>query len=318
MKSVVNKNKFSKLIVFILSMLTFFSTYLFAGSTGKIGGKVIDAATGEPLLGANVVVLDGSGKGAATDINGEFLILNLQPKTYKIRVSMIGYRTVEISEVRVFIDRTVKIDVKLQEQVIEGEVVVIEAKREAVEFDRTNTASYVNSDEIKSLPVSTLTDVIQLQAGVVKDASGDLHIRGGRSREISYMIDGVPVTNTFSQSGGSNVNVENNFIQELQVITGTFNAEYGSAQSGVINVVTKVPERNFSGTVEALSGGFYSPKSPMYIGGLDNFDFLNESEVKFSMSIPVKILPESLGKLGFLVNGRIENSKGWLNGKVQT
>ena len=314
MKSVVNRTKLSISLAYIL-YLTFFSSLIFAGSTGKIGGKVTDAATGEPLLGANVVVLDGSGKGSATDINGEFLILNLQPKTYRLRISMIGYKTVEMSDVRVFIDRTVRVNVKLQEQVIEGEVVVIEAKREAVEFDRTNTASYVNSDEIKSLPVSTLTDVIQLQAGVVKDAGGDLHIRGGRSREISYMIDGVPVTNTFSQSGGSNVNVENNFIQELQVITGTFNAEYGSAQSGVINVVTKVPDRNFSGTIEALTGGFYSPKSPMYVGGLSNFDIMNESEVKFSLSIPVKILPESLGKLGFLVNGRIENSKGWLNGE---
>ncbi len=314
MKSVVKNNKLSILTVYILS-ITFFSSVIFAGSTGKIGGKVIDAANGEPLLGANVIVLDGSGKGAATDINGEFLILNLAPSTYRIRISMIGYKTVEISDVRVFIDRTVRIDVKLQEQVIEGEVVVIEAKREAVELDRTNTASYVNSEEIKSLPVSTLTDVIQLQAGVVKDDGGDLHIRGGRSREISYMIDGVPVTNTFSQSGGSNVNVENNFIQELQVITGTFNAEYGSAQSGVINVVTKVPDRKFSGTVEALSGGFYSPNSPMYVGGLDKPDFLNESEVKFSLSVPVKFIPESLGKLGFLVNGRIENSKGWLNGE---
>ncbi len=314
MKSVVKNIRLSILTVYILT-LTFFSSLLFAGSTGKIAGKVIDAGNGEPLLGANVVVLDGSGKGAATDINGEYLILNLSPKTYRLRISMIGYKTVEVSDVRVFIDRTVRIDVKLQEQIIEGEVVVIEAKREAVEMDRTNTASYVNSEEIKSLPVSTLADVIQLQAGVVKDDGGDLHIRGGRSREISYMIDGVPVTNTFSQSGGSNVNVENNFIQELQVITGTFNAEYGSAQSGVINVVTKVPDRNFSGSVEALSGGFYSPNSPMYIGGLDKPDFLNESEVKFSLSVPVKFIPESLGKLGFLVNGRIENSKGWLNGE---
>ncbi len=314
MKLIIKKNN---LFYFVLATLyfTLFTSLMFAGSTGKIGGKVTDANTGEPLLGANIVVMDGSGKGTATDINGEYLLLNLSPKTYKLRISMIGYKTVEISEVRVFIDRTVRVDIKLEEQIIEGEVVVVEAKREAVELDRTNTASYVNSEEIESLPVSTLNEVLQLQAGVVKDAGGDLHIRGGRSREISYMIDGVPVTNTFSQSGGSNVNVENNFIQELQVITGTFNAEYGSAQSGVINVVTKVPDQNFSGTIEALSGGYYAPSSPMYIGGLDKFDFLNESEVKFSVSVPVKIIPESLGKLGFLFNGRVEDSKGWLNGE---
>lgn len=313
MKLIINKNKF-----FFYSVLSAFliltQAIVFAGSTGKIAGKVTDSNTGEALLGANVVVMDGSGKGAATDINGEYLLINLSPKSYKIRISMIGYKPVEITDIRVSVDRTVRVDVELEEQIIEGEVVVIEAKREAVELDRTNTASYVNSDEIESLPVSTLNEVIQLQAGVVKDAGGDLHIRGGRSREISYMIDGVPVTNTFSQSGGSNVNVENNFIQELQVITGTFNAEYGSAQSGVINVVTKVPDQNLSGTVEALSGGYYSPNSPMYIR-LDDFDFTNESEVKFSVSVPFKFIPESLGKIGLLVNGRVEDSKGWLNGE---
>lgn len=306
-----NKSIFS----FILSIIFLSHLTLFAGSTGKIGGKVIDARTGEPLFGVNVVVLNAGGIGSATDVNGEYIIINLQPNTYTLRFSMIGYKTLEISDVRVYIDRTVDVDIKLEEAVIEGEVVLVEAKREAVELDRTNSASYVNSDEIESLPVSTLDEVIQLQAGVIKDASGNLHIRGGRSREISYMIDGVPVTNTFSQSGGSNVNVENNFIQELQVITGTFNAEYGSAQSGVINVVTKVPDQFYSGTIEALSGGYYSPNSPMYIGGLTDFDPFNESEVKFSVSAPFKFLPESLGKLGLLVNGRIENSKGYLNGQ---
>lgn len=312
-------NKYKVINSYLLIIIcTFFSfTDLFAGSTGKIAGKILDARTGDPLFGANVVVLDGGGigKGAASDINGEYIILNLQPDTYTLRFSMIGYKTVEMSDVRVFIDRTISVNVDLEEALIEGEVVIITAEREIVELDRTNTASYVNSEEIKSLPVSTLNDLIQLQAGVVKDAGGDLHIRGGRSREISYMIDGVPVTNTFSQAGGSNVNVENNFIQELQVITGTFNAEYGSAQSGVINVVTKVPDQNVSGSVEALTGGYYSPNSPMYIGGLDKPDFLNESEVKFSVSLPAKFLPESLGKLGLLVNGRIEDSKGWLNGE---
>jgi len=311
----LTKFKYAAFCILLLLSNLFLNSTIFAGSTGKIGGQVTDASTGETLFGANVIVLDGSGRGAATDINGNYLLINLPPNTYTIRVSMVGYRSVEISDIRVFIDRTINVDVELEEAVYEGETVVIVAEREAVELDRTNSASYVNSDEIEALPVSTLDEVIQLQAGVVKDAGGALHIRGGRSREVSYMIDGVPVTNTFSQSGGSNVNVENNFIQELQVITGTFNAEYGSAQSGVINVVTKVPEQNLSGTVEVLSGGYYSPNSPMFVGGLDDYDPFTEREVKFSLSIPVSFIPESLGKLGFLVNGRIEDSEGWLNGE---
>lgn len=182
-------------------------------------------------------------------------------------------------------------------------------------MDRTNSASYVNAEEINSLPVTDLKDVVQLQAGVVKGPGGELHIRGGRSREIAYMVDGVSVTNTFSQGGGSNVDVDNNMVSELQVITGTFNAEYGSAQSGIINVVTKVPDQNLTGNVEARMGGYYSPDSPMYVGGVDKYDPTNDLDVRFSFSVPFKFIPESLGKLGLLINGRFVDSKGYLYGE---
>ena len=111
------------------------------------------------------------------------------------------------------------------------------------------------------------------------------------------MIDGIPVTNSFSQGGGSNVSVETNFVKELQVITCTFNAEYGAAQSGIINVVTKIPEQKFNGSVEALTGGYYAGNKPMYIG-LDKFDPLTDKELKFSISGPIPF-PKKLGKLGF-------------------
>ncbi|MCP5061238.1 MAG: TonB-dependent receptor [Ignavibacteriae bacterium] len=310
-------NKIYKLkSILILVCIIFAYSTMFAGSTGKIAGKVTDANTGEELLGANILILEGSAStGAAADINGEYIIINLPPGTYKLRISMIGYKSLEISDIRVFIDRTVRIDAKLQDATIETDVVMVVATREAVEFDRTNSATYVSEEDIKNLPVTTLADIVQLQAGVIKDASGDFHIRGGRSREVAYMIDGVPVTNTFNQSGGSNVNVETNFVSELQVITGTFNAEYGSAQSGIINVVTKVPDNNLSGSMELLSGGYFSPNSPMYVGGLDNYNPLTDKEYKLSLSVPIDFFPSSLGKLGLLVNGRIEDTDGYLNGE---
>ncbi len=199
-----------------------------------------------------------------------------------------------------------------RKQILEGEVITVEATREAVEFDRTNSTSYVSKEQIDAMPVKNVSDVIQLQAGVVKDAGGGIHIRGGRTREVAYMIDGISVTNNFSQGGGSNVRMENNFIQELQVITGTFNAEYGQAQSGIINVVTKVPENKFEFMVDAMTGGYYSTQ-PQYIN-LDEFDPLGESEVNFSVSGPIPF-PKSLGKLGFYVNGRVLNSNGYLNGQ---
>jgi len=300
----------SLLLILIISTIP-----ILGGSTGKISGTVTDAITGDPLIGVNVVIAEVTGLGAATDINGQYVILNVPPGTYTIKFSMIGYKTVEMQEVRVYIDRIIKVDVELQEETYQGETVLVVAKREEVEMDRTNSAAYVNSEEIKSLPVTNLAEVIQLQAGVIKDAGGNLHIRGGRSREIAYMIDGVPVTNTFSQGGGSNVNVENNMVSELQVITGTFNAEYGSAQSGVINVVTRVPDQSLDGNVESYLGGYYSPNSPQYVGGVDSYDPLNNIDMRFSLSIPLKFVPDNLGKLGILVNGRFLDDKGYLYGE---
>jgi outer membrane receptor protein involved in Fe transport len=210
------------------------------------------------------------------------------------------------------IDRITQVEVELQEEILEGEVITVEATREAVEFDRTNSTSYVSKDQIQAMPVKNVSDVVQLQAGVVQDANGGIHIRGGRTREVAYMIDGISVTNNFSQGGGSNVRMENNFIQELQVITGTFNAEYGQAQSGIINVVTKVPEETYDVMVDFLTGGYYSTQ-PQYIG-LDTYDPFGEMEMNLSLSGPIPF-PKSLGRLGFYVNGRFLDSQGYLQGQ---
>ncbi len=295
-----------------LSAFLAFAWSSFAGVTGKIGGKVLDEQTGEPLIGANVLI-KGTQMGAAAGMDGSYLIINVPPGKYTLRVTMIGYETANITDVQVFTDRTTRIDVKLRPSVVKGKEVTIVAERERIEFDRTSTAAYISEDEIEKLPVASLHEIIQMQAGVVADAGGALHFRGGRSREVAYMIDGVPVSNTFSQGGGSNVAIENNFVKEIQVITGTFNAEYGSAQSGVVNVVTKVPERSYHATIEGLTGGYYSPNSPMFIG-LDRYDPLTEKELKFSLTGPIPF-PQKLGKLGFFFNGRLLDSGGWLNGE---
>lgn len=310
--------KLNKIILFsALAFSMFFSsTQIFAASTGKITGVVLDGLLNDPLIGANVVIKELTGYGAATDIDGKFVILNVPPGTYTVKFSMIGFKTVEVSDVRVYIDRIIKVDAELVEESYQGEVVLVVATREAVEMDRTNTAAYVNSEEIKALPVTNLTEVIQLQSGVVKGADGGLHIRGGRSREVAYMVDGIPVTNTFSQSGGSNVDVETDMVSELQVITGTFNAEYGSAQSGIVNIVTKVPTGSkIDGSLEMRAGGYYAPESPQYIGGVDSYDITNDLDLRAAISFPFNFIPQSWGKLGLLINARATEADGHLYGE---
>ena len=291
-------------ILFVFLLFT--SSIVFSGTTGKIVGRVVDAETGEGLIGANVLIL-GTSMGAATDLDGFYQIINIPPGTYDLKFSVMGYNSLTISSVKVRVDLTTSIDAELNVGEITVDDVVIVAERPLVEFDRTSTASYIDAEAIGDLPVQNVSEIIQIQAGVVSGSNGDLHFRGGRAREVSYIIDGVPVSNPFSQSGGSNVRVENSMISELQVISGTFNAEYGSAQSGIVNIVTKRPSDNFSAQVQYFAGDYYTNKTDVFIGG-DQFNPLNEKDLQVTLSGP--IISE---KLGFFVTGRASTDDGYLN-----
>ncbi len=168
-----------------------------AGTTGKISGKVVDAETGEGLPGANVVVV-GTMSGAATDLNGRFVILNLAPGSYALKASMMGFRAQTVQNVSVNVDLTTKVSFSLSTQILEmGEVVVVTASRPMITKDMTATQATVGADEIAALPVEELSDVVQLQAGVVRGRDGGLHIRGGRAEEFSYLVDGVALSDVY-------------------------------------------------------------------------------------------------------------------------
>ena len=280
----------------LLPLLCYVS-YSFAGTTGKISGRVIDSETGKGLPGVNVVIV-GTNRGAATDVDGFYQIINLPPAAYTMRVTMIGYSQVTIQRVKVNVDKTTRQNVTLKPEIIKGEEVTIVAERPLVEKDRTNTTYYVDSETIDDLPVTSMQEVIELQAGVITGAGGETHFRGGRQREVAYMVDGVSVSNSFSQSGGKNVAIENAVIQELQVISGTFNAEYGSAQSGVINIITKNPQKDFQGGIQYFSGDFISNNKEKFIG-IDRINPLAEYDFQANLTGPI------FGdKLGFLASAR--------------
>jgi len=291
----------------LLSMLLLVLTRQgLAGTTGKIAGTVRDAETGEPVIGANVVI-DGTARGAAADVKGFYVILNVPPGTYTLKVSAIGYTEVRVTGVRVSVDLTTIQDFKLTAQAVEIKGVVVTAERPVIEMDRTNTAAYVTAEEISVLPVTEVRELIQLQAGVTVDAGGSLHFRGGRANEVAYLVDGVPVTNQFS-GGNSIVSIENQFIQELQVISGTFNAEYGQVQSGVINVVTREPGSQIRGKITGYLSDNLSDRSEVFLG-IKDFDPLSEKNLQFDLSGPL------VGKLSFLASGRLIRDEGWLYGE---
>jgi len=277
---------------------------VFAGTTGKVSGRVTDRSTGEGLPGVNVVLV-GTGTGAVTDADGFYNIINVPPGAYDLAISIIGYSRYTIKEIRVNADRTTTQNAALTSEAIQGEQITVMAERPVMEKDLTSTASYTDSKTIRDLPVTNVTEVIQLQAGVVTGAGGEMHFRGGREREVAYMIDGVPVNDAYSQAGGKTVAVENSMVQELQVISGTFNAEYGSAQSGIVNIVTKTAERKLEGSLQLYSGDYLSRNTDVFIG-IDRVNPLAERDVQASLTGPI-----FGNKLSFLLTGRYNGNQSY-------
>ena len=221
--------------LFIITMV-YAANFLWAGTTGKIIGRVIDATNGNPLPGANIS-LEGNQQGAATDEDGFYLILNIRPGTYTVVAQMLGYREVIVSNVKVNLDLTTRLDYKLQPEALDlGEQITVTAERPLIRADVTSKLAVVDGEDITTMPVKNFGEVVASQAGITTDANGNFHFRGGRTNEVAYFIDGQPVENPIDKSFGGLI--DNYAIQELQVMSGTFNAEYGSAMSGIVNIVT--------------------------------------------------------------------------------
>ncbi len=271
------------------------------GQTGKISGRVIEGATGEPLPGVNVVI-DGTLQGSTTDVEGYYFILNVRPGTYDVRASFIGFAPVMIEGVRVMIDKTATADFNLREEAIEGEEIVVVAQRPLVEKGRTSTASSVSAERLEALPVLTFNDVINLQAGVVEG-----HFRGGRTGEVSYLVDGVPINDVYDQT--YSYQVENNAIQEIEVITGTFNAEYGQAQSGIVNIVTKDGGDTYRGSFSAYGGDYVSSETDLFTR-VGEVSPVGTYEFQGSVGGPL------IGnRLSFFASGRSWHDDGYLYGR---
>lgn len=230
--------------IFISFIVLFFSCAVpgYAQNEGKIAGTVTNQQ-GETLPGVQVYV-EGTTRGTVTDTDGYYQIIAVPAGTQTLKFKYVGFADVTVQEVEVISDRTTEVNVEMKEKILEGEEVVVTAERPIVQKDRTTTTAFVSEEEIKSLPTVSVAEVIDLQAGVVEG-----HFRGGRLNEVTYMVNGVPINNPLNNQAG--FEVEQNMVENLEVITGVFNAEYGQATSGVVNIETKsAPEKwtaNFRG-----------------------------------------------------------------------
>ena len=303
------KNNFPTLLRHLVLIPTLFLSFTWGGTTGKITGRITDKVTGESLIGCNIVIVEREGLGAATDLNGNYYILNIPPGTYTIKCMMIGYTIVSYTNVIVNVDFTTTLDFQLSTAVIAGEEVTVMAKKPIITKDLTSSRATISSETIFGLPVEEIGDILELQAGIIKGSDNKIHIRGGRASEVVYLIDGISVSDPFS--GDISVEVENSVVQELTVVSGTFNAEYGRAMSGIVEIVTKDGGQEFSGNISAYSGDYLSFDDDVF-WNIDDISPEGLTNIQVSLNGPI---PGFGKKLTFFASGRYYSDKGWLYGK---
>jgi len=229
---------YSLLITLVVANLCF-------AAGGKLVGKVTDKITGEQLVGVTVSV-EVIKQGALTDVEGDYIILNISPGTYRVQASMVGYKTTIKTDVKISQDHTTTVDFQLEETVVQiNESVIITAERPLVEKDLTSTRHFVSANEISARPTAQLTNILSTLPGIDADANGQLTVRRGTLDQVAFMIDGIRARNPLDFQPYTNLNISS--IQELEIITGGFSAEYGEAQSGVFNIVTKDGGTNYEG-----------------------------------------------------------------------
>ena len=242
-------NTFKKAVLFV-SMITCIAMVSAhdadAATTGKISGIVTVEGTEQPLANAKVEIV-GTSTTTTTNDSGYYVITNITPAGYDVIVELAGYRSKTVQATKVFAGLTTTINFALEpSEVVELEGITVTAAKPLIKKDVTQTTRIIEADEIESMPRDTVNGILQTQAGVaVRNASGSVHVRGGRSMEIKYLIDGIPVNDPMFS--GLGLQISTNAIEQMEVITGGFNAEHGDAQSGIINLITKAGTHKFKG-----------------------------------------------------------------------
>lgn len=289
-----------KTALILLILITLCVTSLYAGTTGKIAGKVRDE-NNKGLAYVNVSVFQNGRRitGGQTKENGTYMIINIPPGEYEVRYQLVGFAQSNVPNLRINVDQTTTQNITLYKQGVVMKTVIVNAQQSKIVKDESGSSRKVNMDKITDVAVNDVEGIVALQAGVSM-VGGELHVRGGRANEVNYTIDNMSVSDPVD--GGTALQVDPDAISDMKVMTGGFTAEYGNAQSGVVNIITKEGDPYYSGKVEYSSD---------HIVG----DGRNEDAFKFAIGGPV--LPFSSedmrNKFTFYLNGGGD----WSDGRLQ-
>ncbi len=261
-----------------------------AGTDGILEGVITDKQTGEPLPGVNVV-LAGLKVGATTGPDGYFVVLNVRAGSYDIRCTHIGYQSTVRRNVVIHPDLRTRLTFELEPTDVTLEEMVITQEKPLIQRDITQTTYSISGEDVQLLPVDNIVDAVRLKPGVTIEGN----FRGGKTTEVLYLVDGLPVQDLLSGERGATL--PNSSITGMSIYTGGFEAEYGNALSGVVNIVSKTGTDEHRGFVRADKDNIF--------GGTQN-----SRTTDFELSASGPIVRESVHYLA-AVTGLLTDTRWW-------
>ncbi len=278
-----------------LSFLLASGAMLSAQTTGGLQGRVLDPK-GRPVAGAHVVINGAAfqgGRSATTDSSGGYRVGLLPPGPCVVTVTKDGLNTSK-AQAQVGLDRTTTVDLVMNS--VATATVEVTDSASTMDLKATTTGANFTSEAILNLPTSRdFANIALLSPGVTQDNSG-FKVYGSSGAENNFLVDGINTTNVEFGTQGKRIPQE--FIQEFQVKTGGYEAEYGKATGGIINVITKSGGNEFSGDVFAYSEG-------------RAFKSGNEHTNDPNLRLKPLLLENRTTEFGFDVGGPIIKDKLW-------
>jgi len=269
----------------IAAAVLFGSEPLWGAVTGKISGLVVDKKTKEALPGCAVMV-EGTTLGAKTDVDGKYTILAVPPGDHSVRAQLIGRTDVIVRNVLVKPDQTTNVNFETEESAVELKPIIVIGKTEMIQMDQASTKRDVTAEKIKTMPVVNVGDILKTTAGVTV-RNDRFHIRGGRSSELIYTVDGVSMTDPLGGRGATQaLNLSGTEIENISIVKGAWSPEYGGT-SGLVNVSTKEGDRTVTqGHLQYFTDNFGTSK-------LNKYSF-NYQRLEFTLGGPEPLLTRRL------------------------
>ena len=285
--------KFLKIFFLLLITLTCVTITGFTQNRGTISGTVTDGETGETMPGVNVIIR-GTSFGASTNIDGEYTIDNIRPGDYTIEVSFIGYERKAYTGIQVFAGENTELDAEISPVTYEaGEEVIVVGEAPIFDVEKSKSSSVMNRKQIEAAAVRTIDDVVGMQAGVIEDPTG-IYIKGGRSYETGFVVDGVSAQDPLAGTGFG-LDLGANAFSDVEVTTGGVGAEFGDVTSGVVSVKTRDGSENYEGSINHKRDNFFEDNSRQSNFFTDNYEM--------SLGGPEPITSEILPILGLDIPG---------------